>query len=81
MAGLLGEDKVWCRRAEFACNGIKTCEFINENLLGGFEGWEVDAEEMEPFWSGELDANEEEASNVDAPLARSVSDLFSMETF
>ncbi|KAF8887867.1 hypothetical protein CPB84DRAFT_1749649 [Gymnopilus junonius] len=60
-AGLLGKDNVRCRRAEFSCNGIKSY---------GFEGWEVDEDEMRPFWLGELDSNEEEASNSNSILAR-----------
>ncbi|PPQ98092.1 hypothetical protein CVT26_003262, partial [Gymnopilus dilepis] len=77
-AGILSEEKVWCRRGEYTCNGIKACEYIDKTLLDGFEGWEFDRDELRPFWTAELDAHEVEASNMDAGLLRCV-DLDSKE--
>ncbi len=70
MINHFGEGLIRARRADFKCNGIKVCQYIDPKLLEGFEGWERDDSEMAPFWELELAENEAESSDLDGPLSR-----------
>lgn len=67
---IFGKGKVRARRADFKCEGIKVCEYIDPKLLDGFEGWERDDSEMAPFWQQELQGNEDEFADPDGALSR-----------
>ena len=71
-----GEGGVLCRRAQYRYNGIKVCEYLNRELLDGFERWGRDDSEMEPFWQPELEGNEQEFSDPNGPLSRYILHLY-----
>jgi hypothetical protein len=64
-----GEEKTWCRKVDLTCNGIKTCEFFDLDLLDGVQRFEADDSITEIF-SHQLDQNEEGEYGAASSLAR-----------
>ncbi|KAF5381040.1 hypothetical protein D9615_003872 [Tricholomella constricta] len=65
-----GREKEFCQRAVLKCRSIKICEFFDHKRLHGYESFEKGDDEMQEFWVGELDANEQESMIPDGPEAR-----------
>ena len=61
---------VRCRCVQLDCNGIDTCEHLNNSLLENCEHFEPDPEEMQKLWNHELDANTREAGNPENIIYR-----------
>ncbi|KAJ7481297.1 hypothetical protein B0H11DRAFT_2193481 [Mycena galericulata] len=61
---------ILCRRAQFYCNGVDACEFIDPDLFSGCERDEPDMDAMRDLWNHELDANESEAASVSGIMSR-----------
>jgi hypothetical protein len=54
---VFGEMKTWCRKLNLRCNGLKTCEFFDFNLLEGVQRYEAD-DSINKIFSRRLDQNE-----------------------
>ncbi|KAJ7660302.1 hypothetical protein DFH06DRAFT_1044030 [Mycena polygramma] len=65
-----GEDRVRARRVHLRCQGVRTCEYVSEELFGDCERYEPDEVAMRDLWNHELDANEREAASAGSILSR-----------
>lgn len=58
------------RRVHLRCQGVRTCEYVSEELFGDCERYEPDEAAMRDLWNHELDANEREAASAGLILSR-----------
>ncbi|KAJ6487476.1 hypothetical protein C8R47DRAFT_1127593 [Mycena vitilis] len=65
-----GEDRVRARRVHLKCQGVRTCEYVSEELFGDCERYEPDEAAMRDLWNHELDSNEREAASAGSILSR-----------
>ncbi|KAJ6483448.1 hypothetical protein DFH09DRAFT_1106895 [Mycena vulgaris] len=63
-------EKVLCRRCQFYCDRVNTCEFIDPDLFAECQPYEPDYEAMKELWNHELDSNEREAASATAIISR-----------
>ncbi|KAJ7215836.1 hypothetical protein GGX14DRAFT_391519 [Mycena pura] len=64
------ERGVRCRRVQLNCRGVRTCEYVSEELFGDCERFAPDLGATMDLWNHELDANEREAASADSILSR-----------
>ncbi|KAJ7915765.1 hypothetical protein B0H13DRAFT_1871770 [Mycena leptocephala] len=67
---VFGKDRVRARRVHLRCQGVRTCEYVSEELFGDCERYEPDEAAMRDLWNHELDANEREAASAGSILSR-----------
>lgn len=72
MATVPALGNVKCRTAIHVCQGTYHCENINPELLQDFIRFEVNTDDMEPFWKAEKSINTAEPNSVDAVVAACV---------
>ncbi|KAJ7189957.1 hypothetical protein GGX14DRAFT_607445 [Mycena pura] len=64
------EERVWARRVNSHCNGVKICELVSDELFADCQRYASDEEQGMRLWTHELDANEREAASGGKILLR-----------